>query len=379
MRIRTTEAEGSLNLMRPHGEKFRQRRKQLGLSQKAVAVEAGVSRRTVQNVESSANSLGIDFIEAIADVLDLSEDEMLIADEEAVELRCDPGGRQDACLGFPWSLFGYLQTPVLPADEAFCESESDAEQVIRKMRRSWTTHLGRSQCGSQDDRYAAADRDLDQLLEDWDRRYINLWKQNKRTLYCSTVNKKRTGVSVVLPVSDRAYERLLAGDVTFMDIRACDIQDDSQNLILDSAVEFPSVPRCPWYKVTESLGFGAFTQVAMLAQDPAASDFRMLSFGASPSNIERLKRIGFVQQEATMPRFGFPLFEFSERHRDLTDESGRRSMAMANVLHMLRRCLSSATRARTRRAGLRQALKMYQRFVKSAGWSSQRPAKKSAA
>jgi hypothetical protein len=121
---------------------------------------------------------------------------------------------------------------------------------------------------------------------------------------------------VILPVADEPYEQLLSGKITFLDITAEHLRRRSQSLVIDSYVEFATQRKGPWYNFTDALRFVVFYQIASLSLDTMADGFRMVSFGASPLNAERLAANGFRKLPAVMPDFKFPIYEFAAQSTD---------------------------------------------------------------
>ena len=286
----------------PRGsELIRERREELDLSQETLAADADLSRRTVQKAESCIEHISAGNLRRIADALGLEYEEAVHPDEI---------GAADAFTRWPWSLYQYLRDHVQPSDLAFCKQVADLRYGITTMRTVWADHLERSK-ELGDTRVAKiADEELNRRGDQYCQRYEAIWEANPNTLLFSTTGSERSGLCVILPVTDAAYERLLRGEVSFMDIEAADIEYESQNLILDSAVELPCKKTKKWHRITDSLSFTMFYQMALLAKDPSADDFRMIGFGASPINLKRLQDMGFAERAARMPNYGFSICEF---------------------------------------------------------------------
>tara|TARA_R110002073_G_scaffold61637_4_gene155009 strand:+ start:3967 stop:5100 length:1134 start_codon:yes stop_codon:yes gene_type:complete len=334
--------------------KISQTRKELGLSQLQLAVQAGVAVRTLQFAEAGKRHLSAKMLRRIADALSLPYEDVI----------SDTSQRDDQFDAWPWSLSQFIQSKTVPSDEAFCENEADACGVFQRMRDSWRMHLDGSDPTEDDRLFIAADKKLNERYVRYEDRYLALWRRHPQTILLAAADGKRYGASVVLPVTDSAYERLRDGVISFMDIGPDDILDESQNLVLDSAVEFKDVGGSAWYKVTDSLSYAVFCQIAMLSIDPMAEDFRMVSFGASPTNIRRLKSIGFQECGTTMPEFDFPICEFAQEHSDESDDTYTRVSTTSHYAHLFHRVVGSRFRSVTRRRVITNSLRAFQRIVK---------------
>jgi len=231
------------------------------------------------------------------------------------------------------------------------------------MRKSWRLHLERSDSQS-DQIFGTADQMLDERYSAYETRYLSLWKRNPLTILFACTEGKRTGVSVVLPVSDTAYQAFREGRISFMDITDDDILEESQNLILDSGVEFANQPSKSWYQVTDSLTFSIFYQMAILSCNPTRQDYRMLSFGASPVNLERLGTIGFIECDVEMPEYGYPLCELVGNNGDLSQESNEKSVVSTHFAQLLKFCIPANIHLRTNRRVMILALRAYQKLAK---------------
>ncbi len=336
--------------------KISQTRKELGLSQLQLAVQAGVAVRTLQFAEAGKQRLSVKMLRRIAEALSLPYEDVI----------SDSSQNDDQFDAWPWSLSQFIQSKTVPGDEAFCENEEDACSVIQRMRESWRMHLDGGDPCEDDALFDAANEKLNEQYFSYEERYLSLWRRHPQTILLAAADGKRNGASVVLPVTDSAYERLRDGEISFMDIGPDDILDESQNLVLDSAVEFKEGGGSAWYKVTDSLSYAVFCQIAMLSVDPMSDDFRMVSFGASATNIRRLKSIGFQESTKTMPTFNFPICEFAQEHADESDDTYTRVSTTTHYAHLFHRVVGSRFRSVTRRRVITGALSTFQRILKPA-------------
>ncbi len=223
-----------------------------------------------------------------------------------------------------------------PPDEAFCENEKELRDAIRQMRSSWKLHLQIS-VGSES---TAVERFNDVVLnrkyEEYESRYVSLWEQNPLCLMFATSNRRRVGASVVLPVTDDAYQAFISGELSFMQIGPQHIEDQSQKLILDSAVEFAHVRHREWLNFTRGISYTVFSQIAMQSIDPGREDFCMASFCASPFNAKRLASLGFVENGCEMPEFGYPICEFSVMKQRQRNEQYSEASTTAHFAHLFK-------------------------------------------
>ncbi|MCC9601182.1 helix-turn-helix domain-containing protein [Stieleria sp. JC731] len=338
------------------GHLIRDRRLGLGLTRQDVANAAGVSVSFVDAVESGQVTSEFASLENLGGILGLQINEMVAAGEGIRPT-------DSAFANWPWSLSGYIQSHLLPIQDAYCVSENDARNSIAKMRDSWEVHL---QNASEDvAEFRIADRLLDKERERYIDRYLGVWRKNDEAVLHATVDERRVGLSVVLPVTDRAYEALRSGKISFMDIGHEDILPESQNIVLDSAVEFPLDDQIPAKRVANAISFAVFYQIAVLSVDPSADDFRLISFAASSTNIQRLAAIGFVDQEIQMPDYGYQICEFLANNADLSHNVRERSESLSFFAGMFRRWVAGDRAVRRKRRMILGAISIFQKIVKS--------------
>lgn len=339
----------------PKGNSYiRERRRALGLTQVELSVRADVSVRMIQFAEKGDKVITRKSLELIAMALGVEYSEILQRNESS---------NRDALFEWPWSLAKFVREKVLPEQKAFCRLADEAVSGIKLMRDSWQIHLNSSDFEGSSAIFTTADELLDEKYQAYKARYISLWHKNNSVLQFATLNGERTGISVVLPVSGYAYESLKCGQITFMDIAANDIEQSSQSLVLDSAVEFPNTGARPWYKITDSLSLAVFYQIAALSMNPAASDFRMLSFGASATNIKRLESIGFRSRGVVMPDFGYQICEFTNSGSDLDFDAYAANSTLTHFTRLFKAVIPSDFGLKAKRRMLVQLLRIYQKLL----------------
>ncbi|MEI8022432.1 MAG: hypothetical protein WCH39_29755, partial [Schlesneria sp.] len=190
-------------------------------------------------------------------------------------------------------------------------------------------------------------------------RYLAIWRKNPDTIFFGVCAGRPSGITIVLPVSNTAYERLRDGKSSFMDITDADILPESQNLILDSAVEFSEATTRRWYQVTDALGFAIFHQISSLAKAPSSKSFRVLSFGASMTNLKRLATIGLAPNGRIMPKYDYSICELTGNNCDLDVDSYNKQVTWTHFLTLWRRMLPSRTTLKLKRRALLAALASY--------------------
>ncbi|MDM4016530.1 hypothetical protein QTN89_13885 [Roseiconus lacunae] len=325
------------------------------MTQEDVAQAADVTVDFVVSAEAAVVTSKLGHLEAIGRVLGLRIDEMV---SDPITVR----PTEHVFASWPWSLSGFIQRHLMPIDGAYCVSEADVYRTVGAMRDSWEEHLKRS--GEEVEQFLLADRLLDRERTRYIDRYVKIWKQNDETVLHATVDDRRVGVTVTLPVTEKAYNKLRRGEISFMDITGDDILPQSQFLVLDSGVEFPVGASVPAKKLSNAISFAIFYQIAVLAEDPMRDDFRMLTFAASPTNIQRLAAIGFVDHEVIMPIYGYQILEFMANNEDLKPEIRERSESIPFFAGMFRRWVIGDKALRRKRRMILRTLNIFRSLVK---------------
>lgn len=335
----------------------------MGLTQKELGGDCGVSERTIGLIETDpGHRLRRRTFEALLIALEV--------DDESVLLRRDPpllydgtaddlDESDDHLMSWPSPLYGFVRRAIGPGERTFCTDVEDAREAAAEMRRGWGEHLGRFADPTHRKDLFDADCRLNEDIENYARRYVDIWRVNPDCILYSCVGEDRTGLSFVLPVTDEAYRSMRDGERHFMQITADDILPRSQNLILDSLVEIPGRTQPGWHQMTSSLSFTLFFQLAMLSVDPVDPAFRMLGFGASPMNAKRLESVAFSRVGTRMPTFKFPLYEFGLDPMRRQDDATSRAVVSAYLARVLRSKLGDRSGGFKQQV-IRRALRAYQ-------------------
>ena len=312
----------------PQGSKLiREARMRLGLSQLELAIRANVSPRTVQFAEGGKANVTAQKLRLIAETLGFTFAEVTASKQRINE---DPADR------LPWSVSRFIQQKSKLGPEAFCADEESLLANVLKMRTNWKLHL---ECEGTDGAikmFERGDRMLDERLTFYQNRYLSIWKVLPECFQLAHCDDSCSGLVVVLPITDEAYDRFRSGKISFMDIGHQDIEPGSQNLVLDSATDFPVPGNTHWSKITDSVVFALFCRIASLSENPLADDFKMISFGASQINMNRLESLGFKDCGIRMPEFNFPILEFMIAGCTMDDEHFANASTTVHFAGLLR-------------------------------------------
>ncbi|MEM9826641.1 MAG: helix-turn-helix transcriptional regulator [Planctomycetota bacterium] len=300
------------------------RRKQKGWTQAQLARQADVSLRTIQFAESGRGTLKPQTLQQIADALGCEFDELAV--DEAVT-------RDDAFQQIPWNVSGMLRRRFQVPPQATCTRPEQVRNLLLRMRHDWKKHLRKTSAQPPSEVYRRGDEILDQDLDRYIERYVDLWRCLPETIQVATDGQEQFGVSVVLPLTHAAFDAFVHGELKWLDIRGDDLCENSQHLLLDSVCEFADTPRGSWHQITSNLSFTMISQIARFSKDPLGSDFQMASFAASELNSIRLNEGGFRCNGARLPSVGFPIHVFSSVGTNVFTE---RYVQCSNVSHIAR-------------------------------------------
>lgn len=357
---------GKKEMPRARSDFICQRRQELRLTQLDLALRADVAPRTLQRAESGKDeNSSHGTLRAIARILDVDYEEVLYSEDGTDTNRRLEAAERDAFHAWPWSLSDFISGEATPDPNAFCRSVDDTKLAIRSMRDSWSKHLERTQSLGEVNEFSQADEKLSREYERYEHRYLKIWQTNPNTIVFATDSQERVGCCVVLPVSKPAYDDIRNGTRSFMEINASDVLHESQYLILDSAVELRCTSKPQLFDSSYSLSFALFYQIALLSENPVAESFRMVGFGASPINLERLAGIGFSPCGIKMPDFDFQVCEFSIEDDEQSEETFKRSLTTLHYANLFKIFSLTSVSISEKRKMISKALRLYQRTAKS--------------
>lgn len=225
----------------------------------------------------------------------------------------------DALLGlFLDYVWGAIVTP-----QTLGKNEKDVALGVRLMMASVGRQLAGDRQLGDEGAIRRAEAHMAIAFDDYRDRAVALWRRAPWSLCFGVTDRQRVGASLVLPLSEAAYDALLAGERTSHSLGPDDLAVPSRHLFLEN-VGHRAPTSYPWFgKATAQTKRAIHVQLAALTlgADPRASPpFRFLSLGATPLNIRRLKAAGFRPTGRFMkdfdavefleldPKKGWPLF-----------------------------------------------------------------------
>jgi hypothetical protein len=191
-------------------------------------------------------------------------------------------------------------------------------------------HAGTSSLAAID---AAAAR-IKLSLPEYQQRAINWWRFDRWTVVFARGKNGPAGMSIVLPLREHVYYAVKAGKKATPDILREDLDRPSRTLLIEGVAQ-----RDPT-ACAETINLSKYTASAMTAQMAALSraygkithePLRILTFGGTPTNEERLITSGFKRTGTRMPLTEVELFEkiFSWPPRTAKD------LITLGIFHML--------------------------------------------
>lgn len=316
------------------------RRRRRRVSQIQLASTADTSRENEQDLEDG-KTVKRGSLQAISEAL---ENEL---QEESKDSACFQEQQNlDFFSSVPWGLHKFASSKLSPNSPSFCFNASEMEHDLLKQletcfRENYLTRL------PVEKRSAFFDSTPEMLSSSgFVRRYLSIWRANPYTIAFSSISNQRTGVSVVLPVSETTYKAFIEGRISCYEISGKDILAESQFLIFDFLLDYRAFEDQK-HSVVNSLPFLGFYQLATLATNPTANDFRLTTFATTPPNVTRMNRAGFQKLPSQTPDSKLPLWELSMKGNyydglenastvahfvDLKNRFLRRSRAKASLL-----------------------------------------------
>jgi len=134
---------------------------------------------------------------------------------------------------------------------------------------------------------------------------------NPWTIVFACDKNVRLGISIVLPISDAAFDDVLEGRRATHDLLPSDFVRPCRNLVLEACAECPTQLQPAGTNPTRSLLVSLAVQSGALSKARALRSgtvVRFLSFGGTTRNRDRLVDSGFRTTGRLMARNGFELF-----------------------------------------------------------------------
>lgn len=291
------------------GSKFsssqiREVRKQMGLSQKEVAALANVSRRTVQHAESRNSSVKLSSLQAIANVLDFE----LQGGESTTNAAYVPNVNSFGYL--PFKMFKFLGARIAPNELAFCYCEREFQAILEILWQNF--QRGLLNCCPSIAKHVTEQHPKFCNKAGYLERYLGIWRANPKAFSFSSTGGRRSGVSIVLPVSEHVFKEFIKGQRSNFEIQGDEIVGNSSTIIFESIALFSDSREKP-HSIGGTLAFTAINQLANVLPYVRTNACEIGSFGAHAENIDRLQSVGFQPVGTKIPRLNFPIWRISNR------------------------------------------------------------------
>lgn len=201
-----------------------------------------------------------------------------------------------------------------------CEHEKDVREAVSMILSDLGRHIrGGATRLSDDDAIAIAEQHMKLSHDDYLGRALDLWRKEKWTFGFGVVDRQRVACSCVLPLRDFIYEEVRQGKRSTHGCLAPEVTSPSQTLLFEAVAQRPDIEYASIAKKTGQVIRTFFVQMARLSLDASSwgqhesRSLRILSFAGSPTNEQRLKRLGFRPTGTKMLGFGISFYELDER------------------------------------------------------------------
>ena len=260
---------------------------------------------------------------------------------------------------WPFGLFQFVRAKLKPSETAFCTNEAEVREVLETM---WhNLHSGLQDLPTDVKNRFQISYPKFVTKNGYIERYLSIWRANPMSLSFSSAQGKRTGVSIILPVSEDVYSDFLNGELGSFDLVGSQVLPSSRTCIFESLALFADYRDQP-HTMTDALSFVAFHQLAVLSGNPQAESVRLGTFAARDQNVKRMRKAGLSAKQTTTPKLNFQVWELSEDN--WRDSAGDDQVRSSTLLHFtqLRRRLTQNVRAKI----TLKALAAYKRLIRPA-------------
>lgn len=194
-----------------------------------------------------------------------------------------------------------------------CQNEEEVHDAVHSMfLRVAHCVSGSSAALSDDEAIAIAEGYMQVSLASYKLKAAAWWRFNPWTVVQARQKETPVGVSIVLPLSSRCYDKVFKGEMAPHEANVNDFNVPSSHLIIEGCSERPNILSNPAINPTKPLVMTQAFQLAALSQCKLSRmrrTIKLLSFAGTPLNRERLLDTGFVVTGFTMPKTGLELFE----------------------------------------------------------------------
>jgi hypothetical protein len=173
-------------------------------------------------------------------------------------------------------------------------------------------------------------------LESYQRRAVDWWKINPWIITLAQGNRRPAAMSIVIPVTERGYSGILAGDYMTYETPLKYIRAPSAHLLLEAVIERPrelGAETIPVKNLTRAIYASNIAQAGVFSHrlSPTKTDaIRILSFGGTPVNQKRLKAFGFRSTGRCMPQTGL---EYLEKRMSLAGPLSQDTLYLSLMRH----------------------------------------------
>lgn len=238
--------------------------------------------------------------------------------EQGIATRCDPpppSKRKRPRLWDFWKL-GWqnvlstlVDTDSIDESFAFCKTAEDVEAAARIVMEC----VGRSHEGRKiaDTPLAAGEIYMKRSLAQYAAWLRQFWIQRAHTVMFGHIGGQRVSVSVILPLTEDAYQRVRTGQTADHELTPDDYQSPSRRLFFNALAEVQLEKKPSRKRLTMAQGHCALYQLAMCS--PIAVGLKelptMLSLGATSANTRRAEVFGLCPVGTKLKGFDVPLLE----------------------------------------------------------------------
>lgn len=300
------------HISRAHlGISIRKVRRRMGVSQIEVAQLANVSRRTIQNAEAGKASVKSSSLRAIADVLNLN-----VYQSDSFE---DDGPAISNIASFsylPFQMFKFVGARFQPGELSFCRNEKEFRSIIETLWQNFQIGIAKL-CPIQAEAMRSAQPEFCQS-KGYFQRYLDIWRANPKSFSFSSSGDRRTGVSIILPVSKSTFTKFTEGRLSNFNITGDQIVPQSPYVIYESIAPFFDLRDCS-HSPSNSLAVVSLNHLAHLLPHVQTNTCEVASFGAHQENIDKLRQAGLKPTGRNLHKLGLPIWHVTnckDFHRD---------------------------------------------------------------
>lgn len=177
-----------------------------------------------------------------------------------------------------------------------CKNEKQIREAIHWLFVAVGRETAPRDATSIDDAVAIAEATMKTSMEEYEKRVLRWWNFDPWTVVLSRGKRGPTGMCIVLPLDEMAYESIRDGKTSIEKLQPADLVRPSRFLFIEALAQRPMELGGDGGNTTRNLLSTIFSQGAILSHlegEKGKKPLHLLTRGGTPQSIKRAKSLGY--------------------------------------------------------------------------------------